>query len=110
MWRGWHKFTEEYFDAMASVPSTFPSISSAGAQPVVGPDGEPLFALVLDDLIGDDVMAHVLREAEGAGFEEAMMNTGDVSQEKGQLDTGSRQSRRAIFTSTSLAEERGARA
>ena len=56
---------------MASVPSTFPSISSAGAQPVVGPDGEPLFALVLDDLIGDDVMAHVLREAEGAGFEEA---------------------------------------
>ena len=105
MWRGWHKFTEEYFDAMASVPSTFPSISSAGAQPVVGPDGEPLFALVLDNLIGDDAMAHVLREAEGAGFEEAMMNTGDVSQEKGQLDTGSRQSRRAIFTSTSLAEE-----
>ena len=105
MWRGWNKFSDDYFEKMASIPSSFPESSGAGLIPLQSADGKGSspYALVLDDIVPEYLIQALLGRATEEGFAEALLNTGDVNQEKGVSNRYSRQSKRAIFHCDTLA-------
>ena len=96
MWRGYHKLDPHVFERLSSVESTYPKSSSPGRVPLGA------FALVLDDLIPSLQLSEIEQLASESGYDEALLNTGDIKQEQGVKDEA-RKSKRSVFRSQECA-------
>lgn len=90
----------ERFEELANLPSTFPTSSEAGAIDI---DGK--FAVVVDDIMPEELLGRIIALAEEQEFSAALLNVGDGHQEKGVLNESSRKSQRSVIDSDSLAAE-----
>ena len=99
MWRGYHNLDPRVFTSLSSVKSTYPETSCAGRLPL----GAGIFALVLDNIIPESLLLEIEKLASESGYEEALLNTGNVKQEQGVKD-GARKSKRAVFRSQECAK------
>ena len=99
MWRGYHKLGPDVFERLTCVPSTYPTSSVQGRVDL----GPGLFALVLDDIIPDALLLEIEQLASDVGYEDALLNTGNVKQEAGVHNAEARKSKRAVFTSQECA-------
>lgn len=105
MYRGYHKLDANVFDAMASLPSTYPTHSDPGILSLLDQNDQPLFALVYDDLMSDDFCSRIVHLADQEQYTAALLNTGDNKQEVGVVSPEVRQSQRCILNSNVLADE-----
>ena len=92
----------ERFEELANLPSTFPTSSEAGAIDI---DGK--FAVVVDDIMPEELLGRIIALAEEQEFSAALLNVGDGHQEKGVLNESSRKSQRSVIDSDSLAGRTG---
>lgn len=106
MWRGWHKLPggDATFDALANIPSSFPSSSAAGTIDLIAAGGENLFAIVVDDILQLSSCKSTIATSESKGFELALLNQGSGQQEKGVTLISIRSGQRCIIDDVELAE------